>query len=63
MEHSHIRTLLINDLFVIVQSAANASNSTIPNFEVDYTWIFSKGSRTYTNAYAIINHRSNRVDL
>ncbi len=63
MEHSRIKQLLINDLFVIVQSAANATNDTNPNFEIDYTWIFSRGSRTYTNAYGLINHNSSKVEL
>lgn len=63
MEHSHIKQLIINDLFVLVQSAANATNDTNPNFEVDYTWIFSRGARTYTNAYAVINHNSSKVAL
>lgn len=63
MEHSHIREVHVNDLFIIVQSAANATNDTNPNFEVDYTWIFSKGARTYSHAYAIINHNSSNVDL
>lgn len=62
MEHSHVKQLIINDQFVIVQSAANATNDTKPNgFEVDYTWIFSRGARTYTSAYAVINHNSSRV--
>lgn len=63
MEHSRIKQLLINDLFVIVQSAANATNDTNPNFEIDYTWIFSRGSRTFTNAYGLINHNSSKVEL
>ncbi len=32
MEHSQIKQLLINDLFVVVQSVANATNSSNPNF-------------------------------
>lgn len=52
---------MINQDFVIVQSSANATNDTNPNFEIDYTWIFSKGARTYTNAYQIINHNSSHV--
>jgi hypothetical protein len=61
MDHSHIKQLLINDLFVIVQSSANGTNDTHANFSIDYTWIFSKGARTYTNAYGIINHKNNKV--
>lgn len=32
MEHSHVKQLIINDQFVVVQSAANATNSTNPLF-------------------------------
>lgn len=48
----------MNDKFLIVQSAANATDSSKKTFEIDYTWIFTKGSRTYTNAYHVINHNS-----
>lgn len=58
MEHSHIKQMAMNDKFVVIQSSVNASNSTHPNFEIDYTWVFEKGSRTYSNAFAIINHNS-----
>ena len=63
MEFSHIRELYMNDEYLIVQSAANATNSTHDNYEIDYTWIFTKGSRSYTNAYHVINHNSSRVEL
>jgi hypothetical protein len=32
MEHSRVKQLIINDLFVVVQSTANATNDTNPNF-------------------------------
>lgn len=63
IEHSHIKQLIISKDFIVVQSSANATNETNPNFEIDYTWIFSKGARTYTNAYQIINHNSSSVAL
>jgi hypothetical protein len=63
MEFSHVRQLLINELFVIVQSAANASNETNPNFEIDYTWVFVRGARSYFIVSNIINHGSRRVYL
>lgn len=32
MEHSNVKQLIINDLFVVVQSSANTTNSTSANF-------------------------------
>jgi hypothetical protein len=61
MENSTVKQLIINNQFVVVQSSANATNSTNPNFEIDYTWVFSRGSRTYSNAFAVINHNSSKV--
>lgn len=29
----------------------------------NYTWIFTKGSRTYTNAYKVISHTASDVIL
>jgi hypothetical protein len=63
MEHSHIKQLIINNNFMVVQSSSNATNQTTPNFQIDYTWIFSRASRTYTNAYAVINHNSSKAEL
>lgn len=63
MEHSHVKQVFISADFVIVQSTGNATNSTHPNFEIDYTWIFTKQARTYTNAFSIINHKSEQVEL
>lgn len=63
MENSKVKQLFINDQYVIVQSTADAYNSTQPKFEIDYTWIFTKGSRTYTNAYHVINHNSSIVEV
>jgi hypothetical protein len=63
MENSKVKQLFINDQYVIVQSTADAYNSTKPKFEIDYTWIFTKGSRTYTNAYHVINHNSSIVEV
>lgn len=63
MESSRIKQIFLNDRYLIVQSAADAYNSTNPKFEIDYTWIFSKGSRTYLNAYHVINHNSSIVEV
>ena len=63
VEHSHIRSVNLNDRYLIVQSAANVTNDDNKEIELDYTWVFTKGSRTYMNAYHIINHNSSRVEI
>jgi hypothetical protein len=63
MENSRIKQIFLNDQYLIVQSAADAFNATHPKFEIDYTWVFSKGSRTYLNAYHVINHNSSIVEI
>lgn len=63
MENSSIKQVFLNDRYLIVQSSADAYNATNPKFEIDYTWIFSKGSRTYLNAYHVINHNSSIVEV
>lgn len=63
MEYSYIRELYMNDEYLIVQSSANATNQTHENYEIDYTWIFTKGSRTYMNAYHVVNHNSSKVEI
>jgi hypothetical protein len=63
MENSSVKQIFLNDLYLIVQSSADAYNSTNPKFKVDYTWIFSRGTKSYLNAYHIINHNSSQVDI
>lgn len=63
MENSAVTQIFLNDRYVVVQSAADAYNATNPQFELDNTWIFSKGSRTYLNAYYVIGHDSSNVEL
>ncbi len=60
---STIKDIKINDQYVIVQSRALALNQTNKEITVDYTWVFTKGSRTYMNAYQIINHNSSNVEI
>ena len=62
MEHSHVKQVVVNDRFLVVQSSANATDGTTET-EIDYTWIFTKGSRTYTNVYHIINHGGSSVEI
>ena len=49
---------MLNDEYLFVQSSATVESS---NTEYDYTWVFSKGSRTYLNAYHIIDHKNPNV--
>ena len=63
MEHSNVKQVLLNDRYVIVQSTVNATDDQSAMYEIDYTWIFSKGSRTYANAYHIINHKDSNAQL
>lgn len=63
MPNSTIKQIRLNDKYILVQSTALASNDTNPSFEVDYTWVFTKGSRTYYNAYHVIDHNSSSVDI
>lgn len=63
MENSTIKQVLLNDNYLFVQSSAMAKNETNPSFEIDYTWIFTKGSRTYLNAYHTIDHNSSIVEV
>jgi hypothetical protein len=60
---SQVRDIKINDKYVIVQAKANVTNNNNTSYEVDYTWIFTKGSRTYMNAYQVIQHNSSKVDI
>jgi hypothetical protein len=63
MEGSKVKQVILTDRYLIVQSVAFGSNETNPKFEIDYTWIFTKGSRTYMNAYHVINHKNSVVEL
>lgn len=63
MENSRIKQIQLNDRYLFVQSASDAQNETNPSFEIDYTWVFTKGARTYLNAYHVINHNSSIVEI
>ena len=63
MDNSRVKQVALNDRYLMVQSAADGSNATHPKFEIDYTWIFTKGSRTYLNAYHVIDHNSSKVEI
>ena len=65
MANSLVYNIAINRKFVIVQSTNNISLQNKNYMLINYTWIFNKGSRTYMNAYKIIDHQSstNFIDI
>lgn len=60
---SEVRDIKVNSKYIIVQSKANVTDNLNSTYELDYTWIFTKGSRTYMNAYQVIQHNSSKVDI
>jgi len=61
---SNIHSLWVNELYVAVQLSANltSDNGTVPT---QSTYVFTRGTRTYTNAYLAIPHPNSHayVDL
>ena len=60
MENSKIKQVMLNDQYLFVQSSAEAEIGNAVT-KYDYTWVFTKGSRTYLNAYHVIDHNSSNV--
>lgn len=58
MQHSQVHNLIIDEKYLVVQASANATNDDNTTTMLNYTWIFTKGSRTYQNAYKVIDHNS-----
>jgi hypothetical protein len=63
MEGSQVSSLWVSEEYVVAQVRANVTNS--QNLTEDYhsTFIFDRGTRTYTNAYAVIPHTSYRAAI
>lgn len=61
MANSTVTSLQVNHRYVVVQSESNSSEGHLYNM----TWIFTRGSRVYSNAYAVLPHssRNTYVDL
>lgn len=51
MPDSQVRQVFINERFVVVLSSS-VDSGTVYN----YTWILSRGDRTYTKAFLVIKH-------
>ena len=64
MEGSRVSSIWVNEEYIACQLRANVTNSTNQT-EYHSTLIFDRGTRTYTNAYAVIHHSSYRavIDL
>jgi hypothetical protein len=58
LAESRVDSLAVNDKYVIVQSEGNVTARDGSQVLYNTTWVFTRGSRTYTNAYAIIPHSS-----
>ena len=58
-------SLWVNEEYICLQAMANVTNGQSEAEEYHSTIIFDRGSRTYTNAYAVIPHSSYRtiIDL
>jgi len=61
MEGSKVSSLWVNEEYIACQVKANVTNGTNQTEEYHSTIIFDRGTRTYTNAYAVIHHSSSRA--
>ena len=62
MENSKIKQVMLNDQYLFVQSEVEAETENVIT-KYEYTWVFTKGSRTYLNAYHVIDHNSSNVEI
>ncbi len=65
MEGSSVSSLWVNEEYIACQVVAMVTNGTNQPEEYHSTIIFDRGTRTYTNAYAVIHHSSSKavIDL
>lgn len=52
MANSFVMSLQVNHRYVVVQAESNSTEGNLYNM----TWVFTRGSRVYSNAYAVIPH-------
>lgn len=57
MSNSYIGSVSVNHKYVVVQAESNSTGGNLYNF----TWVFTRGSRIFSNAYAVISHLSFRT--
>lgn len=60
MENSHIRDISVDAKYLVVQASSNGT-SDLGNLTINYTWIFTKATRTYANAFKVIDHPASDV--
>lgn len=63
MPGSQVTQIFLNERFVFVQAASPSQKN--PKQSFNYTWVLTRGSRTYTRAFHVFKHSSiqNRIDL
>ena len=57
MPNSLVEQISLNSKYVVVQSHT-LENSTGKPVVYNYTWILTRGFRTYTRAYKVIKHNT-----
>ena len=62
MPNSTVTQIFLNNRFVFAQANSKSASGDI-NYH--YTWVLTRGSRTYTNAFHVMNHSTEftRIDL
>lgn len=61
MEQSYVRSLWVNEEYVVAQIEANVTDSKNVTIPYHSTFVFGRGTRTYLNAYAVVPHSSYRT--
>jgi hypothetical protein len=61
MEGSQVNDLWVTEEYIAAQIVANVTTSDNKTYEDHSSFIFDRGTRTYTNAYAVIPHSSSRA--
>lgn len=57
MPNSKVNQIFLNNRFLVVNSVTNFNETSLYN----YTWIFTRGSRTYSNAFLTISHNTSEA--
>lgn len=58
MQDAEVTSLWVNRDFIVAQVAANVTDGKNDTVEYNSSIVFSRGTRTYLNAYAIIEHKT-----
>lgn len=63
MANSTVTQVWVNEEYVIAQVSANVTNATNGTTWYNSSFVFSRGTRSYLNAYEVIEHNSSNVIL